>query len=272
VARGLAGVVRHIKVGPLKAVHVGLERRTARTSWAHSYTTFLSNSAFTAGWVTRMWKVPSTILYPPVRPEVTPGAKTTTIASVGRFFDPKYGHCKNQLDLLNAFIELERQGTLGWRLELVGGADASSREYALAVRRNARGHSVGVHFNAPRSLVRDTLATATLFWHASGFGEDPDSHPERFEHFGIAVVEAMAAGAVPVVFGAAGPAEIVRHGVDGFHWRTPTELVQFTRELIADPALVAAMSASAQQRAREFSSENFSSGLRAAVAQAGARA
>ena len=264
-ARGAATLVSRAKHGKLKAVHTGLARRTERTTWARSYTTFLSNSAFTAGWVTRLWNVPSEILYPPVRPEVMPGDKSASIASIGRFFDPKYGHCKKQLDLLHAFIELEKH-TDGWRLELVGGADASSRDYALAVRRGALGHDVGVHFNAPRSLVRETLAAASIFWHGGGYGEDPNTHPERFEHFGIAVVEAMAAGAVPVVFGAAGPAEIVRHGVDGFHWHTPGELVSFTRELIGDPDRRARMSASAQQRATEYSSENFSKGLRDAVA------
>jgi len=82
------------------------------------------------------------------------------------------------------------------------------------------------------------------------------------------VVEAMAAGAVPVVFGAAGPAEIVRHGVDGYHWHTLDELVSRTRELIADPARLAAMSASAQQRAGEFSGHVFAQRLRLAAAHA----
>ena len=268
VAGGGAALLERAKDGRLKRIHAGFERRTRRVEWVHTYTTFLSNSMFTAGWVTRLLKVPSEVLYPPVRPEVLPGEKAPLIASVGRFFDPKFGHCKKQLDLLYAFIELERQGADGWRLELVGGADASSREYALAVRREAVGHAVGVHFNAPRSLVRETLAAAGIFWHGGGFEEDPETHPERFEHFGIAVVEAMAAGAVPVVFGAAGPAEIVRHGVDGFHWHTLAELVQFTRELIADPAKRAAMSASAQARARDYSTEVFTAGLRAAAAHA----
>jgi len=267
-SRRLAAVLQGAGNPRLQRAHAGFERRSNRIEWAGSYTTFLSNSAFTAGWVTRMWQVPSDILHPPVRAEVQPGAKAPMIASVGRFFDPSYGHCKKQLDLVQAFVELERQGAGEWRLELVGGADAASREYALAVRRAAIGHAVGVHFNAPRSLVRDTLAAAGIFWHGGGFGEDPDTHPDRFEHFGIAVVEAMAAGAVPIVFGAAGPAEIVRHGVDGFHWHTPAELVHLTRDLITDPDRLAAMSVSAQARAAEFSQEVFTAGLRRAAAAA----
>ena len=35
----------------------------------------------------------------------------------------------------------------------------------------------------------------------------------------------MSAGPVPVVFGAAGPAEVVRDGVDGVHFATLDELV-----------------------------------------------
>lgn len=254
--------------GKLARIHAGFARRTHDIDWVASYTTFLANSAFTATWVTRLWKVTPEVLYPPVRPEVLPGEKTPTIAGLGRFFDPKFGHCKRQLDLLHAFIELEKSGSEGWRLELVGGADGANRDYALAVRREAVGHEVGVHFNAPRSLVHDTLAAASIFWHGGGFGEDPNVHPERFEHFGIAVVEAMAAGAVPVVFGAAGPAEIVRHGVDGYHWHSPEDLVRFTRQLIADPALRSSMSAHAQVRAKDFTSEVFAANLRATTARA----
>jgi glycosyltransferase involved in cell wall biosynthesis len=260
--------LRGVSDGRLKRIHAGFERRTRSIEWVKSYTTFLANSAFTARWVTRLWDVPSETLYPPVRPEVLPGEKSPTIAALGRFFDPKFGHCKRQLDLLHAFIDLEQPKPTGWRLELVGGADASSREYALAVRRGAIGHEVGVHFNAPRSLVEATLASASIFWHGGGFSEDPETHPERFEHFGIAVVEAMAAGCVPVVFGAAGPAEIVRHGIDGYHWHTPAELVHFTRRLIADESLRESMSASAQERASEFSHSVFTSNLRDAAARA----
>ena len=122
-----------------------------------------------------------------------------------------------------------------------------------------------MHLNAPRTLVESTLSAASIFWHAGGFGEDPDTHPDRFEHFGIAVVEAMAAGAVPVVFGAAGPAEIVRHGVDGFHWHTLDELAVCTRRLMKDESLRATMSEAARTRSAQFDLDTFGRSLSAVV-------
>ena len=150
-----------------------------------------------------------------------------------------------------------REGVGDWVLSFVGGADGASRDYALAVRRGAIGLPVRVNLNAPRELVETTLATASIYWHGGGFGEDAELHPERFEHFGIAVVEAMAAGAVPVVFAAAGPAEIVRHGVDGFHWTTLEELQSFTRQLMNDEELRMKMSSAAQLRAADFGVDVF---------------
>ena len=243
----------------LEGVRRGLQRRVIDQSWAKSYTKFLSNSQYTAGWVKKLWDADSEIVYPPVRTTVKPGTKVELITSIGRFFDPSLGHSKKQLELLEAFTRMfsSREGVHDWKLSFVGGADSASREYALAIRRGAIGLPVSVNLNAPRELVETTLATASIYWHGGGFGEDAELHPERFEHFGIAVVEAMAAGAVPVVFAAAGPAEIVRHGVDGFHWKTLEELQSFTRQLMNDDELRSKMSSAAQLRAAEFGVEVF---------------
>ena len=243
----------------LAGVQRGLQRRVIDQSWSKSYTKFLSNSTYTAGWVKKLWDADSEIVYPPVRTTVKPGKKVELITSIGRFFDPSLGHSKKQHELLQAFTRMfsSREGVGDWTLSFVGGADGASRDYALAVRRGAIGLPVKVNLNAPRELVETTLATASIYWHGGGFGEDAELHPERFEHFGIAVVEAMAAGAVPVVFAAAGPAEIVRHGVDGFHWKTLDELQSFTRQLMDDQELRLKMSSAAQSRAADFGVDVF---------------
>ncbi len=124
-----------------------------------------------------------------------------------------------------------------WRSsEEAGPPTASTRS---PCKRAAIGHRVEVHINAPGALVEQLLGEASIYWHAAGFGEDPRRHPDRFEHFGIALVEAMAAGAAPVVYGAAGPAEIVRDGVDGDHWRARSELIAITTRPDARPRGIA---------------------------------
>ncbi len=57
------------------------------------------------------------------------------------------------------------------------------------------------HVDAPGAELADLYARASIFWHAAGLGEDAEDDPNRMEHFGISIVEAMSAGAVPVVLG-----------------------------------------------------------------------
>lgn len=246
----------------LTEVQAAFDRRVTRVEFVPSYTRYLANSQFTASWVERLWGRPSDVLYPPVRPSVQPGEKSPLILVLGRFFDPSFGHSKKQHELLATFRDLHRSGRLpGWRMAIVGGCDAANRDYALAVKRGARGLPVEVHVNAPGSVVEQLLGEATLYWHGAGLGEDAERHPERFEHFGISVVEAMAAGAVPLVFGAAGPGEIVQDGANGAHWATLDELGTLTRTLAADPERVAELSRAAVRRAADFSATAFADTL-----------
>jgi glycosyltransferase involved in cell wall biosynthesis len=115
-------------------------------------------------------------------------------------------------------------------------------------------------------VVERLLGEASLYWHGAGLGEDAERHPERFEHFGISVVEAMAAGAVPLVFGAAGPAEIVQDGVNGRHWSTLDELAELTVELAADDVRRGELAAGAVRRADDFSASAFADRLSAYLA------
>ena len=232
-----------------------------------TYDAIASNSRFTATWVGRLWGRPSDVLYPPVRAVTRSTApKEPMVLNIGRFFDPRRGHSKKQLEMVEAFGRLHASGRMGgWSLHLVGGCSPEDREYALAVKRAALNLPVHVHLSAPGSTLTDLLARSSIYWHASGLGEDPETHPDRFEHFGISVVEAMGAGLVPIVFGAAGPAEVVRDGVDGLQFHTVDELETLTADLAADPARRAELAASAIRRAGDFAPDAFAARLDALV-------
>ena len=263
---GVAGV-KALSLAPrlphrLTEVQAAFDRRVTRVEFVPTYTRYLSNSRFTASWVERLWGRPSDVLYPPVRPSVRPGDKAPLILVLGRFFDPSFGHSKKQHELLATFRDLYRSGRLtGWRLAIVGGCDARNRDYALEVKRAARGLPVEVHVNAPGAVVERLLGEASLYWHGAGLGEDAERHPERFEHFGISVVEAMAAGAVPLVFGAAGPGEIVQDGENGLHWDTLDELARQTVELATDDKRRGELASAAVRRADDFSASSFAERL-----------
>jgi glycosyltransferase involved in cell wall biosynthesis len=176
------------------------------------------------------------VLFPPIRvQELRPAPKRRRILTVGRFIARGLGHSKKQLELVHAFGDMVRRGGLdGWELHLVGGCEPSQRPYLAEVRRAAEGLPVHVHANAPRQLVEELFATSSVFWVATGLGEDDQQAPWVFEHFGITTVEAMAAGCVPVVIDKAGQREIVRHGTDGYRWTTLDELEAWTRQLAGD--------------------------------------
>lgn len=241
-----------------------LHRSLAQRDFIATYDRVVTNSAFTLEWVRRWWQADGSVLFPPVRlHDEGPAPKEQIILGVGRFFAAQAGHSKKQLELVEAFRALRQRGVEGWTLHLVGGCSAVDEPYLEAVREAAQGLPVEFHVNAPGEQLADLYDRATLFWHATGLGEDPELHPERLEHFGIATVEAMSAGAVPLVLGAAGQLEIVQDGVSGRHFATLGELVDRTAELIADPDELARLATGAAERAQHFGLDAFAERLEA---------
>jgi glycosyltransferase involved in cell wall biosynthesis len=240
----------------------------ANVDFLANYDRVLANSAFTAGWIRRLWGAEADVLYPPIRLDALPPAepRDRLIVSVGRFFAPGYGHSKRQLEMVRFFGELISSGALpGWRFAVIGGCEASQKPYLATVSAASEGLPVDVIPNASRELVDRLLSRAAVFWSATGYGERENQRPWALEHFGMTTVEAMSAGAVPVVIDLAGQREIVRDGVDGFRWRTVDDLKQRTIEVAEDEALRRQLSASAMLRAREFSDEAFVDRWRAIV-------
>lgn len=245
-----------------------LEQRLLRVpanAFLDTYDAVSANSEYTGAWTKRWWGVDAEVITPPVRMR-TPGAKEQLILSVGRFFGEAGGHSKRQLEMVEAFRRLCQQGVEGWRLVLIGGSSAADREYAMAVRVAAQGLPIEIRFSAPGEVLDEHFERAAIYWHAAGLGADLRKNPEQAEHFGIAPVEAMSAGAVPVVFDAAGPASVVTHGVDGLKYSTIDGLVSSTRQLIDDPALRERLAQKATARSSDFDRAHFEQHVRSFVA------
>lgn len=235
---------------------------------AASYDRLLANSRFTQHWIERRWALPSDLLYPPVelRQDALGDPRRPIIVSIGRFFAG--GHNKKHLPMIAAFRAICDAGLRGWEYHLAGGCDLSMpehRAYLEQVRAAAAGYPIYLHVDAPSAELRELTATAQIFWHATGYGEDEQQTPERMEHFGITTVEAMAAGCVPVVIARGGQVEIVEQNVSGLLWQTLPELQAQTRALIEDPLLCARLAAGARQRSRIFGMQRFKADLLALI-------
>jgi glycosyltransferase involved in cell wall biosynthesis len=224
-----------------------------------SYSMIIANSRFTQRWIERRWQRPSTLLYPAVDLASIPRLpKRPIILSVGRFFAG--AHNKKHLPMIAAFRALCDAGLSGWEYHLVGGCDLEQpeqRAYLAQVEAAARGYPIVLHVNAPLPDLHRCYGEASIFWHATGYGEDEERDPDSFEHFGITTIEAMAAGCVPVVIAHAGQLETVVSDESGLFWHTLDELQAQTRRLIAEPQLLERFSAAAVERSRHFSFDVF---------------
>jgi glycosyltransferase involved in cell wall biosynthesis len=204
----------------------------APPAFVSSYNVVLSISEFTQKYVADRWASKSTVHYPPVELRPESFQKENVILSVGRFFSEEVGHCKQQLKLVRAFRKMVDQGLTSWRLSLVGGCDRDHKDYALEVRRAAAGYPIDVFLNADLEKLDQEFSRAKIFWHATGFGTNTLANPDRAEHFGIAPIEAMSAGAIPIVFDFGGPREVIGDHGAGYVFSDETDLIEKTMRVI----------------------------------------
>lgn len=220
------------------------------------YARVLTNSAYSAAWIERLWETKAIVVYPPVEVTVPPVNKQNSIISVGRFTCGR--RTKDQLAQVHAFREFVRCAS-GWTLMLAGSCsrDSGDEDYLASVKDAAAGLPVRFLVNGDRAAITCGLAKSKLFWHTTGLCVNEDEHPALAEHFGIATVEAMRAGCVPVVIDSGGQREIVENGTGGFLVSRVSELVERSLQLTRDLNLLAAMSRRAQERSAVFGREVF---------------
>lgn len=215
---------------------------------------------------------PCHVLAPPV-PQVI-GARPSLaadgpfrIVNVGRFTPA--GHCKRQDVMIDTFREIASITSRPIELHLAGalGGHAFDREYLASLQRAARRLPVSFHVNVTPDQIHALYRKASVYWHMTGANDDITQKPERFEHFGITIGEAMSAGVIPITLRHGGPGEIVSNGVNGFLVLDANALRERTLSLIEGGVRDAeAMRAAARARAADFSMGALEEHLRAIIA------
>jgi len=180
---------------------------------------------------------------------------------VGRFRikNIKNDDFKKQNVMIKVFKKMVDNGLTNWKFVLaVSVLDKDIKDFE-EMKKTADNYPVEFLVNKLNDKLWDIYSKSKIYWHASGFGEDLEKHPEFAEHFGISTVEAMGAGAVPVVINAGGQKEIIKNGNTGFLWSSLEELESKTLLLINDEKKLSEMSKNAKISVAKFTSENFCS-------------
>ena len=243
------------------------------SAFVDTYDEYSANSQFTATQVMSRWKTYSDVIYPPcgaMTGDVAPASsRGPVIISVGRFqaYDGPDVPYKAQDFLINAFKELlGADPQAGWTLHLVGPTSADLRDQAFLddLRESTNGLPVRFHVGVTKGELTALYGEALIYWHAQGVDTDPEAHPQAQEHFGITTVEAMAAGAIPLVYGTAGPQEVVEPVPVDLTWVDTADLVRLTVAMRSGGT--DGVQASCRERASDFTDAVFASEVQRRVA------
>ena len=218
------------------------------------------NSNFTKDVIDREFGIKSFVIYPPVGTlSIKPKRKENLILFAGRF--SQILQSKGQDILIKAFKKLCDQGLKDWKLVIAGGTEVGVGNYIESLRKLAQGYPIEIIESPDYKTLKDLYGRAKIFWSASGFGENEKKNPEKVEHFGITVVEAMAGGAVPVVCDSGGHKEIVIDEENGFLWNITMNLIKKTRRLITNSRLLHKLALNAVNSAEKYSEISFENNI-----------
>ena len=202
--------------------------------------TLLSVSNYTGRFVKKKWNRESLTVYPPCpvedyAPLSNRQTRENLVVTIGRIVPEKRFH---------VFVELSRI-VPGTRFVAIGSLSKEARGYYEKLKGIAPENFSFVV--SPLRKVKEILSRAMAYVHCA-----------EGEHFGITIVEGMAAGCVPVVHDSGGPTEIVTPEV-GFRWRNIVSAAQHIRTLAENDVLREKLSLAASSRARQFNAEAFES-------------
>jgi glycosyltransferase involved in cell wall biosynthesis len=210
----------------------------------------VTNSEWTAEVVEENLRREATVVYPPVETdafdppswdEQEPG-----FVSVGRRHPLKRQH-----ELVRVVDRLRERG-VDTHLHLVGGV--GSADYADQLDDLAADRS---YLHVEGRVSRERLVHL-LERHRYGL------HGRRHEHFGIAVAEQVAAGALPFVHASGGQQEVIC-GLDALRYSDADDAVEKTAAVLADPRRQTTLRAELAESADRFDTRRFRRSMRRLV-------
>lgn len=254
-------------IGYLKSVYryllIKLRRITMHPLSKHGVLTYekiIANSKYTQRYIKKYWGCDSEVLYPICEDMRDPSIqKCNIILNVGRFFGFDDGsHHKRQDFLLECFSEMKEMHKSGWELHFAGSIanDRRARKFVKQLQKDARGLPIYFHLDTSFEQLKKLYNQSSIYWHATGYGSNPDENPEKQEHFGITTVEAMSTGAVPIVINTAGQKESVDKK-SGYLWNNKNELITFTERVSNNHRNFKSLSSQSIKASKIFSKETF---------------
>lgn len=182
--------------------------------------------------------------------------KENIILSVGRFFP--YPHDKKHAVLIDLFKKNFKKYFSNWKLVIAGGlTEAGGKKMFEDLKKKSAGFPIEVVANLSSNQLTKLYQKSKLYWHAAGFGEDLAKYPEKAEHFGIAPIEAMAAGTIPLVYNGGGLKDTINDGEGGYLWNNLDELVQKSVNLINNEELLSQQQIKAYEKSADYSRDKF---------------
>lgn len=160
-------------------------------------------SKFAKSLLRQYTKLPIDVISPPIDiDKFVIRRKKNQIITVGSFYEYDHANNKNHMLMVDAFKELYKKDS-SWNMVIIG--SVNNKKLYDNIRDMCKGLPISFYSKLPFESLRELYGESRVYWHAAGFY---GTVPENFEMFPISVVEAMASGAVPVVYNAGGTADI----------------------------------------------------------------
>lgn len=232
-------------------IYLNLYNKVARENPFEYADTVMVNSHYVAKLTNMLWNGRPYVLYPPVmvndfKPyaEKSFEERENSIVMIGRV-SPE----KRIEDVIDAIALSETKPTL----KVIGGIYPHTLPYKNLLIRRSNEKRVKIEFytNIPRKDLIKIATSSKIFVHST-----------ICEHFGIAVVEGMAAGCPVIVHKSGGPYEdITNYGEYGLLYENLNELAENIDKLMTSAKLWRIYHEKALSRSLLFNEDSFKEGL-----------